>query len=427
MAGPAKVVSLRARPNEASHLCFPVDGILGTMDTRLGDSASNFDFEAFYATLAGHPTVSGDLSRLQYDVAAIEQAVGSHRLASLRAESLKVSLTNAILARQNVFHTKYGHIAAIVSDATSRYHLGYSGSKPERIGTLQTIADQQWSELDSAYTADGRRGVVKTTQSSLGGTVVTDTGTMTTGSTEQVGISGQAGQLPWLTPGTEPDEQSVVLAGSPGGESYDYGTSGESSTAVASATESQTITNTDYGYRVPYLEAQAQRERAQISLIDEGFSQLLASVGIGHLQHVLENELATIDGDVCRRQLALLSTMLMSPIAGTVTGVYKQPGDPVRAGEPVVRVENNSEVMLIARLIHRDVINIGDKMKIKTELYDAPGAATTATASIIAARGHTDDDQWEVVARLKNTNSHGVPLFPLNYHFDYDDTEVVIV
>lgn len=28
---------------------------------------------------------------------------------------------------------------------------------------------------------------------------------------------------------------------------------------------------------------------------------------------------------------------------------------------------------------------------------------------------------------MKNLNSQGTPIFPLNYHFDYDDTEVSII
>ena len=35
--------------------------------------------------------------------------------------------------------------------------------------------------------------------------------------------------------------------------------------------QNQKITNTDYGYRFPYVESKAQNERAQISLMDQQF------------------------------------------------------------------------------------------------------------------------------------------------------------
>ena len=60
-----------------------------------------------------------------------------------------------------------------------------------------------------------------------------------------------------------------------------------------------------------------------------------------NLKQVFDNELQNIDLDVKRLQIAYLNTILMSPISGVITGIYKNPGDWVQAGEPVIRVENN--------------------------------------------------------------------------------------
>ncbi len=65
-----------------------------------------------------------------------------------------------------------------------------------------------------------------------------------------------------------------------------------------------------------------------------------------YLNAVFDNELNSIDADVYRLQIAYLNTILMSPIPGTITGVYKNPGEAVRAGEPVIRIENNTAVLL---------------------------------------------------------------------------------
>ena len=114
------------------------------------------------------------------------------------------------------------------------------------------------------------------------------------------------------------------------------------------AYQTQTIVNTDYGYRIPYYEGAAQFERAQISLIDQQFAQFMYGQNLPHLAQVFQNELNSIDSNVFRLQVAFLDTILLSPIAGTVTGIYKNPGDAVKAGEPVIRVEDNSNIYLVA-------------------------------------------------------------------------------
>ena len=166
-----------------------------------------------------------------------------------------------------------------------------------------------------------------------------------------------------------PDGGPDVGAGFTGGSYYPSetmheGTSGDtaesygsqSSRSSGSATQKQTIVNTDYGYRVPYLESSAQLERAQISLMDQQFAQFMYGQNLPDLATVFQNELNAIDGNVFRLQVAYLNTILMSPIAGTITGVYKYPGDPVKAGEPVMRVEDNSTIYLLATVVYREPV-----------------------------------------------------------------------
>ena len=75
-------------------------------------------------------------------------------------------------------------------------------------------------------------------------------------------------------------------------------------------------------------------------LIDQQFSQLMYTQNLPYLATVFRNELNSIDSNVFRLQVSYLDTILMSPINGTVTGVYKNPGDAVQAGQPVIRVED---------------------------------------------------------------------------------------
>jgi hypothetical protein len=194
--------------------------------------------------------------------------------------------------------------------------------------------------------------------------------------------------------------------------------------------ECQQIVNTGYGYRVPYYECLAQGARSQISLIDQKFAAFMYGQNLPHLAQVFANELNSIDGDVYRMQIAYLNTILLSPIPGIVTGVYKNPGEAVKAGEPVIRVENNTVILLEASLIFRGPISIGQPVTVTTALFSSSsGAPTSITGAVVAARGHSDDDQWDVIIECDNmnhSNTPPTPIFPLGYRFDYDDTTVTV-
>lgn len=160
---------------------------------------------------------------------------------------------------------------------------------------------------------------------------------------------------------------------------------------------------------------------------DQHVSHFLQSHYLDRLEEVYKNELASIDADVNQLQVAYLNTILMSPIDGIVTGVYKNPGDAVSPGEPVFRVENNADVLIVANVACRGPISVGSMLQVKTTLFDLPDSPVTVEAEIVSVRGAGEDDQWEVIAKRKNTDNAGKgPLFPLGYTFDYDNTEVAI-
>jgi hypothetical protein len=437
----AKVVSLSVRPLQASHLCFEVGGILGECKAQLGDPVAAFDFAAFYLTLKSFGTslASGDLSRLVFDSFAIHDFAQPSTLAALRAEGRKVALNKAIDARQNAFNSKYINIPAIVSRMLGDYSPSISDSKPNRLKRLSTLSQQQADELQKAYASDNRMGVVKTTNSKLDSKLDSSGSSTTTGNRD--GKSNELGDDAFTTDVTFPppplDFQGRIHRDDPTIHgSFREGRSSESSSeksaSTGSASQKQEIANTDYGYRIPFLECQAQNERAQISLIDERFTQFMAgqsvaNLGFTELSRMFTNELNSIDNDVFQLQVAYLNTILMSPISGTVTGIYKNPGDAVMAGEPVVRVENNADIYLVATLIFRGPISIGSKVRVKTTRFEVSGATTSVGGPVVAVRGQREDDQWEVIVKCKNLDGGGNPIFPLGYHFDFDDTTVEIL
>jgi hypothetical protein len=440
--GTAKVVSIKSRPFQVAHLCFDSDGILDTLNTQLGATAAGFNYPTFYATMASRPTVPGIPSRLLYDFLAIQAATAPSALASLRAEPRKAALDKAINARQNAFFAKYGNIQNIVSRMNALYSPTVLNSKANRIDILASISQQLTDALRAAYVSDGRLGVVKTTSSVLNSTTESSSSTSQQGSASATGVTdeiGEATQIPTrLMPNLPPAGTTLGQAGegftgpNPMGMSLLESNNATStattdaSQTTGSATERQTIVSTDYGYRVPFLESQAQNQRAQISLLDEQFAQFLFAQPLPNLTTVFENELLSIDGDVYRLQISFLNSILLSPFAGTVTGVYKNPGDPVRAGDPVVRVENNDTALLVATVVYRDRVAIGSNVTVQTKLFDSSASTTTISGRVVSARGHaSEDDKWDIVVQCNNVNG-GAQVLPIDYHFDYDDTVVTI-
>ena len=68
----------------------------------------------------------------------------------------------------------------------------------------------------------------------------------------------------------------------------------------------------------------------------------------------------------------------------------------------------------------------GATLTITTQLFGAAGPLTKIAGPIVSVRGKREDDHWEVIARCNNLDGAGNPIFPFGYHFDFDDTTVVV-
>ncbi len=426
----AKPISLAVRAARSAHLCFETDGILGALPAQLGAPVSAFDFDGFAKLLGDRPTVAGEPWRLEYDDAAIWTKVQPNALAALRAEPQKIALRKAIWARANAWFSKYGKIPQIVAQTEAFYNPASSTSKWSRLGKLAWLAQWQADQLSAAYIADKRTGVVKSTVSALASQTVSG------GFSSQIGQSNEQSlaavvdghsSMDHLPPGGGSLAPDSYNADYPVNDTFSDGSSSSTSSSQGFATEKQTIVNTDYGYRVPNLENQAQLERAHISLMDEQFGNFMQTLNLDSLQLSLTYEAAAVDADVNRVQLAYLATILFSPIEGTVTGVYKQPGEAVRAGETVMRVEDPSTLLLVAGLVCESVVTIGATLTVTTRLYGSNAPPISVAGPVVSARGRPEsDNHWEVIASLANLDAGGNPILPLGYHFNREDTTIVL-
>jgi len=425
--GTAKPVDLHDRAAQIAHLCFETGGILGELNAELGAEAPHFNFSAFYGILGSMPTIPGHPARLTFDFPKIQADTQKYTLASLRAETNKTAVNKAVNARANAFYAKYANAPAVIARMNSDFSPTITGSKPNRLDILSSLSEQQMDMLRKAYLADGRTDVVRSTESCLHSVLSSSQGAATSGFTDDKDVTGTT-TAPKID---APQDHTKIIdvtnpSGDPVQETVRMGYDEHQTQGWSRGMDDQTIVNTDYGYRVPYLENLAQFERAQVSLIDEQFAQFMTGQNLPYLAAVYQNELQMIDSDVFRTQIAYLNTILMSPIPGIVTGIYKHPGDPVQPGEPVVRVESNGEVLVIATIVYRGPITLGATFTVTTQLFDVAGPPTTITGPIISVRGKREDDHWEVIARCGNLDAGGNPILPFGYHFDFDDTTVTI-
>lgn len=476
MAGPT-VVSLKARPWQVSLLSFEIGGILESLNVELGDAVTQFDFATFYGGL--NATAAGDLSRFTLDLDGILNALEGppqNILAALRSETRGAALDRLINARQNAYFSKYGatQITDIVT-AANKFYGGGTTANPAMLAELATLAQTQADQLAAAYLATGRGFpsggtpvVVQNTSSFLTSktnTIDASTGsgqsssqssssehTNATGRTfqESVGAPNFGGTDTLNDPpaGGQPIQPSITDSNviqdtfqeGSSGQTTDQtgrGTASQSgsqqSTGTAYAVQTEQIVNTDYTFRISSIESQAQNLRAQISLNDQQFALLMSTQNLGNLATVLQNELGSIDLGVYQTQLAFMSCLLLAPINGIVTGMYKNPGDAVRPGEPVLRVEDNSQMLLVMKIVYSGPIKVATTatpattITIQTSLFDASALAPPLTGTVVLARGGGGDDVWDLVVKCVNPlDASGDPVIPIGYNFDYDNTTIVI-
>jgi hypothetical protein len=444
-----KIVNMCVRPQQAANLGLNVSGIIEQVPVTLGQQVVAFDFATFYGNLG--TSSAADPAVLEFDSAAIASAINANAslLLSLRAEAKKATLDSAIAARANAYYSKYGSQAQIITRLKAAYSPAVAGtnSKLARLEELAGIAKAQEGMLLTAYNATGKTGVVMTTTSDLTSSTET-TDFVYSYSREAESGSDNSTMNDNLTTTTTTGDTTFSQDRSVATQSQGKDVAKETGTQVTNGTQSQSgyqsevanssgtahqtqqMTNTDYGYRVPSLECQAMNLRAQVSLTDEQVAEFVFDQQLNSLDNIFANELAMIDLSVKSLQLAYLDTLLLSPIDGIVTAVMRNPGDSVTAGQGVIRVENNSPVYLVGTVIHRGMIsaNVSTATIETTSAFGDPASVLSLSGTVVAAQGReSNDDRWDIVVSCDNLDGNGNPIFPLYYGFDYDDTTILVV
>jgi hypothetical protein len=420
----AKAVNLRVRPIQAADLSFPIGGTVSAQADRhlLGKRIQGFDLTSFCNQLSRVSSVRPDprppgaaqygpvnlpdgvqplgWGRLTFDSSAIREALNDVILFELRADAVKAAVDKAIVQRENTWIQKFEKNVYLAMRET--YNKFDPNSKMRRIERLATISQVQHDRMETEYLQD-------------------DNAAMNYGVIKQTVTNSTTGVIPCTTTATS----------TPVGKNITQTTTEEAWKPGVKPvnTSNSNTTSTDYTYRYPRLENDAQYQRAQSSLLEERVAAMAATnyssgdnyefEDLGGLRYFM-NDLRSLDLDVRLLQLAYVNTLLISPIDGLVTGLYRNVGDSVSAGQPVVRVEDDSEIYVVGLIKLPHLVHVGQAATVTTQLFDS-GQKADVNGSVVAVRGHDSGDEiWDVLIRCSNRDTNGDPIFPINYNFDFD-------
>ena len=201
----------------------------------------------------------------------------------------------------------------------------------------------------------------------------------------------------------------------------------QESETIASAV-SQNMESTAQGLTHPRLDNTLAYHQAMVGILQEKIRHNSSAFSVGEMRDIIERELDAADQDIRMLQLNFAHSFLLSPISGIVTGVFKDIGESVEPGEPVLRIENDRVVLVIGRVQCRAPLWVGREIRLSVRSVFENGHAEVVDGAIVAIRGHEkDNDEWEIICQVDNPLSDGRPLLPINYHFDRDTDQLEIL
>lgn len=458
----AKVRSLRARASQSADLSFNMSGVIAGRNydfgtdqgtAHLGKSARRFDirgqlYDHLGETLpAGGGVVAG--ARLKFGGLAIGQLLTSSPgggnpapyLFSLRNETLAAALDQALSKREISFLERYKHVTQIAARLRASFP-----DITDHLKQLLTKAESRFRALDTEYGNDGV-GVRKATRSEQ--SVSGDYAVVTENTTRSATLATWNSTMKTNVPTGETIVTEVKDGGGAKVQTHEMPNSASlprvlnqagqwelvntpdfvSQRGDAKTTSSgKQITETpDARYTHPRLDNEIEYRQMSQAVHGELIKQDLASQRLPHLERIMENELQAIDLEIRSLQLNFAHTYLTAPFDGVVTAQYKDIGESVDAGEPILRLENDAILLIVGQVQAAGAVRLGAQATIDFDDKET-GVRQQLTGRVVSVRGHeADDDEWDVIVQADNPIVvGGTRLVPLNYHFDPDSTQVTL-
>jgi hypothetical protein len=411
-----KVRSLQVRPIQSADLAFDLPGILGKQDqarAKLGQDVIGFDFTVqVLAKLLRRETNDG--GRLSWDSNRIRQEMTPATLFTLRNEMAEVGLQQIIAQREIAYLQKYKHSAQIVAAVREVYPGEATTGKVPRLTELRKLAGLHTTEIKTAYESSGTVGVNKEIKS-ISSAVTKLTPIAMKTPPHQIQVRGAAPNSDHNVP-----ETRSIPARFDGTNWVDITTPGMTFDSQFTATENVTK---NPEFRHPFLENLIGDQRTQLDLQDELLRHKIAALSAGELASILNKELEVLDHEILKSQLSFANTFLTSPISGVVTAIYKDLGEAVQPGEPVIRVENYDRILIVGLIQHRGGLSLNRPVRITVEKIFESNDRVTIDGTLVSIRGHdSDDDEWDVIIECDNAGRR----LPINFNFDRDTTSIAI-
>lgn len=437
--------SLRVRPLLSADLSFNMPGIIdfrNLQTARLGSRVAKVDLrKTVYALLDARDATNG---ACVYDSTKLRSTMEKLGLFAVRNESLGAELDQAVAQRQNSFLEFYKHASDVekLLGATLPKKVALLNDLGELSGrqrdALETKYKQRFGIADPSDPKEDPKGVSepRVTSTSLG-KIVTDV------RSNGIGLQQRNYDVNIYDDDNDKEARHAIDAivskptrwngsdfvdnwGDPNDPQYltqrtttDYSQGG----AATQDFYRQENVSQNEDYRHLVIENRSRHDRALIELGDERLATEIYNLRLKHMTQIWSNELSRIDLEVRKLQLNFTHTYLTSPIDGIVTAIYKDVGEGVQPGNPVLRVENADVVLLVGIVLHRGPLQVDPTIPVVLEtadLYEA-GKKLRIDGRLVAVRGHdAGSDEWDVVIECDNT----LHKLPLNYHFDRDVTEI---
>ena len=438
----AKVQSLIVRPLRSADLAFPIAGIIEQRSdlAYLGIAIEEAKFneikgkkDTIYDIIIDKDKKADqDTGKLTIDSSKIAADLATGSLFILRNEIARSSLDQMVCQRQNAFLERYKHNIKRLEEIRKLFPTSDAdptGIKDTtgKLGKMQaefTALQDRFTALKNEYEkkpddAEDKIDRNKTTvKKQLSETKTQPVRIVTPKHVTKVEGSGISQTL---TAGIadKPEDEGVRSEQRDPKDGKEF----------PGFYKSQEVTTFYSEFVHPYLDNIIGHERAQVELMTEMMTDALYAVRVNHLSEIWENELKALDQEVEKFQTSFIHTFLLPPFPGVVTAVYKHVGENVQAGEPVIRIEDNSKILLVGIINCRGVLRLGDVVKIRTgDLFEDGEVLDIPDAKIVSIRGHdSDNDFWDLIFQCDNPQDAAKRYrLPINYHFDRDNIEITI-
>ncbi len=450
MAIKSKIRTLRAQSTQTVDLSFNMPGIVARQNfdhgsrsgpAFFGQRVKKFNIEtALYKKLS--KVADSSSGKLHFDSTGIRQVFEEGNapfLFALRNEPMAVALDRAIAGRQVSYISRFKHkkkIAKLAADMLPKISA--------EMKHLLAKNDARFKAVDAAFgDADippELKGVLKriTTLTETDATVSSTTSKSEPIATKSVPFDGQKSEgKPFEIQTKNKSDELLQKQFSPRTASIPLTTSDGTTWNVPSTRfttqvsesnadpYSQLMTSSVQALSHPKLDNEIGYRQSNIAVLQEKLRHDTNSVSVADIEMALDLELKVVDEELKQLQLNYAHTFLVTPVEGVVTGVFKDIGESVEVGEPVLRIENDTYLLLVGRVQCRSPLWANRPLTITLKSIFDDKKSKVIDGRLLSIRGHEkDNDEWDVVIEIKNPKESGLPMLPSNYQFDANTDEI---